>query len=1603
MSSMKSLTNTFTLAIALLAITACVPKATEKKAVCGVNQAFSTVTRSCYSIEELRVKPVGTISTVAMSEETPKTITLTYTDGNKDLATSCKVSSISTNLEMITPSFADGGILDKADEVYQAASNLATALAVSEVNMRDALLSAKASVYYPTIVTQLGTFKAEASAILALGAGNANPAIEYYYNLGQERMLALTPMMTNLSNRCECSGGICTTVAIPKINKSGAAGFTYTVSDLDGESSLKSVSATITAMAASTAHLKPVAQPGYVSLNESSTSVATAYAVTIPEGNDTTGSANLTMRYYFNGSKNGSNQGLTTLGKVSGCMDLTGSTGLTDRSCIYTPDSGNTFDVVTPVKAAVVIDDLNFSAVAEGAASNNYTVQYFDVGDNNLSVDPYVSELETYGMVNSNEAFIRVAGDAVKIFINPGVTTSTHIQSLVNAHPQAKLMLKVTGATGNLPSPSLLTPSAISLAGGVDAFDKIPYYANNIQTSSVNTASLMIKMNSIDDVPAMNYVASAASTSLEDPVVTPILINLSATYSDVDTNATTPGPGYYNTCNVDPTDAIFLANFSVVDCQCVLSVCTASITPNISVSSTTPFTFRYRIGSVDTITATTKYTEYRSYSLTMTPVNDAPEISSTAFPVITAIPAQVIAEGASGSFDVYIGPGGAGFESSQTLTLTAASTNTTLLPNANIVVSELPTPVVGMKRVTYTPAANQSGAATINLTLKDNGGTSNGGVDTLVTPVSLTVNYVDNNPVFISTITSIETNEGGAVQSDGFQVDEDAGSSADENPQGIVITSLTTDNPSVLPTSAIRIFYDLNDNGVEDSGEDRIVTDVLEDNATDDAKLHKFYLKLDPVDGISGNANITLTISDGTNFATTSFSFIVHSVAALHGGWTNISSVGIKTDKLGAPVSSAEIQCNYNKLTDSKKCGSSACTGTISPNSTIVPDAANVIYWDSAALKCYRSTSASQFSWVELNSSCPITRSTGLCSDNNCIVSSSPNGTTTPSAVGLYYFNTSDNSCHVSTGTTLNTQWQTYIPSKVTLAWKQFVMVGAGANSSVQITGWNVYRREAGTDYDFRGGHLKNATSTVNFTIPDPSIRTFTDTTAIAGKVYYYVVRPVDNLRLFPTYTPELFSEVRVLASPTNYSFVHRWIVNQEICNGMNITTTTSPSQIDQTSNFRCEYSGPGQTDISGTMYYDYGRDLLVDSQELGCAYAVAPKCSANGCIGIGAPVSTTGVVADDLYYDRGAGTCYRYTGAVWGAFEGAAISATLANSLRSALNAPLVNVTQAKAVAVCAARPVPTGTGLTFTATNANLPNKKDYNGYASQKLDVTDPEVTEMEQGFSLNIQSRCNGSAASGLETAYTDSSIPSTSFIYSLPGTFSSNIRSLYTGSIPWASSKSTEACVSRFGIQDLYGNVAEWTRDQVTCTVTGGVGGADNFNVCTASTAAGTSFTAADFGADTYSFNGRTGPYEDVDDNGEASIGDGFLTSWAFADELFNAGKFSYPLALPIADRISSDATYNGLDLMDFLLEIGPSSGVTTNKLHEDGIIVNNQSLSGATASFAVGGSYLSGNRAGRFSSELIKAADVRPDVGFRCIVPILNADYPVDTQHVYPY
>jgi len=192
-------------------------------------------------------------------------------------------------------------------------------------------------------------------------------------------------------------------------------------------------------------------------------------------------------------------------------------------------------------------------------------------------------------------------------------------------------------------------------------------------------------------------------------------------------------------------------------------------------------------------------------------------------PTISNVPAQVDTEDTpSGTIAFTVGDAETPAAS---LTLSGSSSNLTLVPNANIVFGG-----TGASRtVQITPAANQSGVATITLTVSD-------GVASAGTSFQFTVNAVNDAPT-ISAIGNQATSSGTAVGPISFTV-------ADvDTPLANLTLSGASSNPALVPNANI-VFGGTAGN--------RTVT-------------------VTPAAGQTGSSTITVTVSDGTQTANSSF------------------------------------------------------------------------------------------------------------------------------------------------------------------------------------------------------------------------------------------------------------------------------------------------------------------------------------------------------------------------------------------------------------------------------------------------------------------------------------------------------------------------------------------------------------------------------------------------------------------------------------------------------------------------------------------------------------------------------------------------------------
>ncbi len=200
-------------------------------------------------------------------------------------------------------------------------------------------------------------------------------------------------------------------------------------------------------------------------------------------------------------------------------------------------------------------------------------------------------------------------------------------------------------------------------------------------------------------------------------------------------------------------------------------------------------------------------TAFDEFVLTVTPANDAPTISD--------ITDQAFVEDTStGALPFTVGD----LETAAgSLTLTRTSSNTTLVPVANVALEGSG----ATRTVLVTPAANQSGSATIRVTVSD-------GTLSAFDEFVVTVNAVNDLPT-ISTIVDRAINEDASTGAIAFTVGDA------ETPAGSLTLTPTSSDTVLVPVANIV---------VEGSGADRTVT-------------------VTPAANQSGSATIRLTVSDG--------------------------------------------------------------------------------------------------------------------------------------------------------------------------------------------------------------------------------------------------------------------------------------------------------------------------------------------------------------------------------------------------------------------------------------------------------------------------------------------------------------------------------------------------------------------------------------------------------------------------------------------------------------------------------------------------------------------------------------------------------------------
>ena len=252
-----------------------------------------------------------------------------------------------------------------------------------------------------------------------------------------------------------------------------------------------------------------------------------------------------------------------------------------------------------------------------------------------------------------------------------------------------------------------------------------------------------------------------------------------------------------------------LGSIGTVTCSGTPSSCSAPVTytPAADYGGSDSFTFKVNDGTVDSPAATV--------NITVNAVNDAPSFTTGAAQTVVEDSAAQTAAGWATT--ISAGPN----ESGQTLTFTTSNDNTGLFSVQPAISSN--------GTLTYTPAPNAFGTATVTVILEDDGGTANGGVDASTPQTfSITVTAVNDAPSFTKGADATVFEDAGQQTVIGWA----SGISAGPNETGQVLTFTAINNnsglfsapPAIAPNGTLTYTPAPNANG------SATVTVVLQDD-----------------------------------------------------------------------------------------------------------------------------------------------------------------------------------------------------------------------------------------------------------------------------------------------------------------------------------------------------------------------------------------------------------------------------------------------------------------------------------------------------------------------------------------------------------------------------------------------------------------------------------------------------------------------------------------------------------------------------------------------------------------------------------------------------
>ena len=361
-------------------------------------------------------------------------------------------------------------------------------------------------------------------------------------------------------------------------------------------------------------------------------------------------------------------------------------------------------------------------------------------------------------------------------------------------------------------------------------------------------------------------------------------------------------------------------------CLCAAGVCNVGVTG-------TPFNYNGPASFGFNVTANGQTSNTATATLNITPVNDSPSF--------TKGPDQTVLEDAGAQtvtpWATAISPGPAN-ELAQTVGFQVTGNTNTGLFSAGPATSPTGT-------LTYTPAADANGTATITINLKDSGGIANGGVDTSANQTFvINVTAVNDAPSFTKGPDQTVLVNAGAQAVNNWAMAISRGP-ANESTQTVAFHVTNNTNaglfsavPAISPTGTLTYTSAANTFGTA------TITINLKDNGNtasggvDTSAPQSFVINVTPV------ADLAITKTDGVT-STPSGSPVVYNITATNLGPNGVTRATV-TDTFPAAVTGVAWTCSG---TGSGTCNPSG-TGNINEQPVNIPVGGTVTFLASAVI-----------------------------------------------------------------------------------------------------------------------------------------------------------------------------------------------------------------------------------------------------------------------------------------------------------------------------------------------------------------------------------------------------------------------------------------------------------------------------------------------------------------------------------------------------------------------------------------------------------------------------------------------------------------------------